>query len=74
MPTSVIVQLPGVDRFFGFGPPDGLLLRLFSLRFLVVEGYPVDGAVSLCLESIARVFLSIPPHVFPWLFFFARIG
>ena len=65
MPGSVIVQLPSVDRFFGFGPPDDLLLRWFSFRFLVVDGYPVDGAVSFCLESIARVFLSIPPHVFP---------
>ena len=46
MPRSDIVQLPGVDRSFGLGPPDGLLLRLFPFRFLVVEGYPVDGAVS----------------------------
>ena len=65
MPHSVIVQLPGVERSFGLGSPDGLLLRLFSFRFLLVEGYPVDGAVSFCLESIARVFLLIPPHVFP---------
>ena len=46
MPRSVIVQLLGVDGSFGFGPPDGLLLRLFSFRFLLVDGYPVDGAVS----------------------------
>ena len=46
VPRSDIVQLPGVNRFFGLGPPDGLLLRLFSFRFLIVEGYPVDGAVS----------------------------
>ena len=46
MPRSVIVQLPDADRSVGSEPPDGLLLRLFSFRFLLVEGYPVDGAVS----------------------------
>ena len=64
MPRLVIVQLPGVERSFGLGSPDGLLLRLFSFRFLSVDGYPLDGVVSLYLEFIARVFLSIPPHVF----------
>ena len=49
MPTSVIVQLPGVDRFFGFGPPDGLLLRLFSFGFLLVEGIPWTGRFLLFL-------------------------
>ena len=63
MPRSVIVQLPGVDRFFGFGPPDGLLLRLFSFRFLLVDGYPVDGAVSFVFgfgRNTALVFLLLP--------------
>ena len=72
MPRLVIVLLPGVDRFSVLGPPDSLLLRFCSFRFLLVDGYPVDGVVSFCLESIARVFLSIPHHVFPRFFFFAR--
>ena len=49
MPRSVIVQLPSVDMSAGPGPPDGLLLRLFSFRFLLVDGYPLDGAVSFLL-------------------------
>ena len=74
MPRSVIVQLPGVDRSFGLGPPDGLLLWLFSFRFLLVEGYPVDGAVSFVFGGhTARVFLLIPPHLVG-VFLYLRLG
>ena len=46
MPHSVIVQLPGAKDLSVLGPPDGLLLPLFSFRFLLVDVYPVDRAVS----------------------------
>ena len=74
MPRSVIVQLPGVDRFFGLGPPDGLLRELFSFRFLLVDGYPVDGAVSFVFGGrTAGVFLLIPPYLVG-VFLYLRFG
>ena len=49
MSRSVIVQLLGAKGLSVLGPLDGLLLRLFSFRFLLVDGYPVDGVVSFVL-------------------------
>ena len=46
VPRLVIVQLPGTKGLSVLGAPGGLLLQLFSFRFLLVDGYPVDGAVS----------------------------
>ena len=65
MARSIIVQLLGSKGLSVLGPLDGLLLQLFPLRFLLVDGYPVDRTVFFVLvfsRNTALVFLLLPSH------------